>query len=210
MRELEVIAMLKMFKGCEVPCAEKLNNEYEVLGDNMLNANADVDKVAPILLDFAELHADEPVYFFLELPPEYRSEMQVSSGQNIIGEDNETYYIDGMSTERVRVLLAQYGELLINDGISRFGLGGNLSNDQLIVDKYNVLNLFAQELEPVQRIFEKHGLKQVENLLTAWDTFTEEEPGVCTRYTQEDVDVFALPALLNSWGIYLLNIRPDE
>ena len=80
--------MLKMFEGCEVPAAEKLNNEYEVLGYNMLNANVDADKVEGILMDFVELHSDEPVYFFVELPPEYRSEMQVSSGQIIIGEDN--------------------------------------------------------------------------------------------------------------------------
>ena len=106
--------------------------------------------------------------------------------------------------------MAKYGDILINDGISRFGFGGNFSNDHLVVDKYNVLNLFAQEVEPVQKIFEKHGLKQVENLVTAWDTFTEEEPGVCTRYYKDDVDVFALPALLADWGIYLLNIRPDE
>ena len=202
--------MLKMFKGCEVPSPEKLYNEYEALGDNMLNANADVDKVEAILLDFVELHKDEPIYFFLELPPEYRSELQVSSGQNIIGEDNDTYYIDNITPAKARELLALYGEILINDGISRFGFGGNFSNDHLVVDKYNVLNLFAQEIEPVQAIFEKHGLVRTDSLVTAWDTFTEEEPGVCTRYVMEDVDVFALPALLGSWGIYLLNIRPDE
>lgn len=202
--------MLNMFKGCEVPAPEKLNNEYEVLGDNMLNANVDADKVEAILLDFIELHADEPVYFFLELPPEYRSEMQISSGQNIIGEDNETYYIDGLTPVKSKELLGKFGEILINDGISRFGFGGNFSNDHLVVDKYNVLNLFAQEVEPVQAIFEKHGLKLVENLITAWDTFSEEEPGICTRYVKNDVDVFSLPALLDSWGIYLLNIRPDE
>jgi len=202
--------MLKIFKGCEVPDAEKLENAYEVLGDNMLNANADADKVEAILLDFVKLHEDEPIYFFLELPPEYRSEIQVSSGQNIIGEDNETYYIDGIDFAKAKELLAQYGDILINDGISRFGFGGNFSNDHLVVDKYNVLNLFAQEVEPVQKIFEAYGLQQVEALVTAWDTFTEEEPGICTRYIKDDVDVFSLPALLGSWGIYLLNIRPDE
>lgn len=202
--------MLKMFKGCEVPHPEMLNNEYEVLGDNMLNANADADIIKEILLDFVKLHKEEPIFFFVELPPECLSEMQVSEGQNIIGEDNETYYIDELTPEKAEELMEKAGEILINDGISRFGFGGNFSNDHLVVDKYNVLNLFAQELEPVQEIFEKHGLKRVDNLLTAWDTFSAEEPGVCTRYTKDDIDVFAIPELFADWGIYLLSIRPDE
>lgn len=202
--------MLKMFKGCEIAHPESLNNEYEVLGDNMLNANADADKIKGILLDFIELHADEPIYFFLELPPEYLSEVQVSEGQNIIGEDNETYYIDDLTPERAEALLDKIGNLLINDGVSRFGFGGNFSNDHLVVDKYNVLNLFAQEVAPVQEIFAKHGLKEVENLLTAWDTFSAEEPGLCTRYRENDLDVFSIPELFADWGIYLLSIRPDE
>lgn len=202
--------MLKMFKGCEVPFAEKINNEYEVLGDNMLNANVDADKIEGILMDFVELHADEPIFFILELPPENRSSIQVSDGQNIIGEDNETYYIDDLTPAKAKELMAEFGDLLINDGISRFGFGGNFSNDQLIVDKYNVLNLFAQEVEPVQTIFEKYGLKKVDNLVTAWDTFSEEAPGICTRYEKNNIDVFAIPEMLLSWGIYLLNIRPDE
>lgn len=202
--------MLKMYKGCEVPNADKLNNEYEVLGDNMLNANVDADRIEPILLDFVELHADEPIFFILELPPEYRSTMQISDGQNIIGEDNETYYIDDLNPTKAKQLLAEFGDILINDGVSRFGFGGNYSNDQLIVDKYNVLNLFAQEVEPVQSIFEKYGLKKVDNLVTAWDTFSEDAPGICTRYEKNNIDVFAVPEMLLSWGIYLLNIRPDE
>lgn len=202
--------MLKMFKGCEVPDANKLNNEYEVLGDNMLNANVDADKIAGILMDFVELHADEPIFFILELPPENRSSIQVSDGQNIIGEDNETYYIDDLTPEKARELMERFGDLLINDGVSRFGFGGNFSNDQLIVDKYNVLNLFAQEVEPVQAIFEKYGLQKVDNLVNAWDTFSEENPGICTRYEKNSLDVFSIPERLLSWGIYLLNIRPDE
>lgn len=202
--------MLKMFKGCEVPHPEKLFNEYEVLGDTMLHANVDADKVEAILLDFVALHADEPVFFYLELPPEYRSAVQMSEGQNIIGEDNETYYIDDMNLERAKELLAKVGDILINDGVSRFGFGGNYSNDQLVVDKYNVLTFMGNEPEAMQKIFAKHGLQQVENMVTAWDTFSPEEPGLCTRYEQDNVDVFALPALLADWGIYLLCIRPDE
>ena len=59
--------MLQMSKGCEVPHPEKLEAGFEVLGDNMLNANVNVDMLADVLLDFVRLHADEPVYFFLEL-----------------------------------------------------------------------------------------------------------------------------------------------
>lgn len=202
--------MLQMSKGCKVPHPEKLEAGFEVLGDNMLNANVDADMLADVLLDFVKLHADEPVYFFLELPPESRSALQVSYGQNIVGEDNETYYLDDLNLERVQEIMAKVGNLLIQDGICRFGFGGNYSNDHIIADKYNVLSVFSMDLEPVKELFLQRGIPQVEELLTAWDTFSEEEPGIATRYEENDMDVFSIPSLYAPRGMYLLSIRPDE
>ena len=203
--------MLKMFKGCEVPDENKLNSEYELLGESWINANIDADKLQALLLDFVKLHKGSPVYFMLELPPEYNSQQQVSYGQNDIGEDNERYYIDDISLEQAEELLAKYGQVLIHDGVSRFGFGGTYAMDELVVDKYNVINIMAQMgVEPYEKLLESYGLQKVEAMNTAWDTFSEEEPGVAMRYEENDVSVFDLPALLAPMGMYLHTIRPDE
>ena len=127
-----------------------------------------------------------------------------------MGEDNETYYLDDLNLEQAQEIMDKVGNLLVQDGISRFGFGGNYSNDHIIADKYNVISVFSMDLEPVKELFLQRGIPQVEELLTAWDTFSEEEPGIATRYEENDMDVFSIPTLYAPKGMYLSSIRPDE
>ena len=64
-----------------------------------------------------------PCFFILELPVSIDREKEIA--KNIINESHmDVYYIDNCSIEECLVLLIRYGDLLVNDGLSKFGFGG--------------------------------------------------------------------------------------
>ena len=48
---------------------------------------------------------------------------------------------------------------------------------------------------------------KVDNLVTAWDTFSQDTPGQSERYDFNGKTVFDLPEALKEWGIYLAETR---
>ena len=48
--------------------------------------------------------------------------------------------------------------------------------------KYNVLTIYSHNIEKYNDFFEKHSIEKVENLITAWDTFSQEHPGQSDKY----------------------------
>lgn len=121
----------------------------------------------------------------------------------------DVYYIDGCSVEESLVLLERYGELLINDGISRFGFGCHESQDEIMLDKYNVVTIYSKQLSKYNDFFEAHEIEKVENLITAWDTFSDDTPGQAERYDYNGKTVYDLPEELKDWGMYLADTRAE-
>lgn len=56
--------------------------------------------------------------------------------------------------------------------MSKFGFGCHESLDEIMLDKYNEVTIYSRELSKYNGFFEAHGIAKVENLVTAWDTFT--------------------------------------
>ena len=90
------------------------------------------------------------------------------------------YYMDGLDEEAALSILREKGELLIHDGLSSFGFGGHISQDEMMKSKYNVCNVFTKNIPAACKIFEAHGIPRTDHLVTAWETFTLEHPGSCT------------------------------
>ena len=160
--------------------------------DVTLMANVDVEKIKEVFQHFIVMH-DEPLFFILELPVTCDRENPVAPG--ILEETHkDVYYIDGCSQEECLVLLERYGELLINDGM---------------LDKYNVVTIYSQQLSNYNEFFEAHGIEKVESLITAWDTFSDETPGQAERCDYEGKSVYDLPEELEDWGMYLADTRAE-
>ena len=163
--------------------------------------NVDVEKIKEVFQHFIVMH-DESLFFILELPVTCDRENPVAPG--ILEETHkDVYYIDGCLQEECLVLLERYGELLINDGMNRFGFGCHESQDEIMLDKYNVVTIYSQQLSNYNEFFEAHGIEKVESLITAWDTFSLEHPGSSERIEKNGKTVYDLPELLKGWGIYL-------
>ena len=129
--------MLNLVKGYKISEPEKLNEGYEVISEVSITANVNAEKIFDVFQHFIVMH-DEPLFFILELPVTSDRETPIAPG--IVEKlHKDVYYIDGCSREECLVLMERYGELLINDGISKFGFGGHESQDEIMLDKYNVV-----------------------------------------------------------------------
>ena len=199
--------MLNLAKGYKVSAPEKLNEGYEVISGNTIIANVNAEKILDVFQHFIVLH-DEPLFFILELP--VSSDREKTIAQGIVEEfHKDVYYIDGRTREECLILMDRYGELLVNDGVSKFGFGGHNSHDEIMLDDYNVVTIYSQQLSEYDDFYEPHEIQKVDNLITAWDTFTKETPGQSERYDCSGKSVYDLPEELKEWGIYMAETRTE-
>lgn len=78
-----------------------------------------------------------------------------------------------------------------------------------MLDKYNVVTIYSQQLSNYNEFFEAHGIEKVESLITAWDTFSDETPGQAERCDYKGKSVYDLPEELKDWGMYLADTRAE-
>ena len=199
--------MLNLVKGHRVSLVENLFESFTKLTEHHLMANVHAEKILEIFQHFIVIH-DEPLFFILELPVSIDREKEIA--KNIINElHKDVYYIDNCSREEFLVLLIRYGDLLVNDGLSKFGFGGHKSHDEIMLDSYNVVTIYSKELSKFYDFFEPHNIQFVEELVTAWKTFSETSPGISEIYESNGKTVYDLPIELAEWGIYLAETRTE-
>ena len=199
--------MLNLVKGHQVSLVENLFESFTKLTEHHLMANVHAEKILEVFQHFIVIH-DEPLFFILELPVCIDREKVIA--KNIIKESHkDVYYIDGCSREECLALLIRYGDLLINDGLSKFGFGGHKSHDEIMLDSYNVVTIYSKELSKFNDFFEPHDIQFVEELVTAWKTFSKTSPGISEIYESNGKTVYDLPEELAEWGIYLAETRTE-
>ena len=199
--------MLNLVKGHQVSLVENLFESFTKLTEHHLMANVHAEKILEIFQHFIVIH-DEPLFFILELP--VSSDREKVIAKNIIKESHkDVYYIDGCSREECLALLIRYGDLLVNDGLSKFGFGGHKSHDEIMLDSYNVVTIYSKELSKFNDFFEPHNIQFVEELVTAWKTFSKTSPGISEIYESNGKTVYDLPEELAEWGIYLAETRTE-
>ena len=211
--------MLKLKEGYSVPFPKKLYESYEQ-GENTIIANVGIDKLEDVVQHFIAIQ-NEPMFFILELPVNCNRELsRAATEEELIkikeqgfdcGVTNEVlttshkdiYYIDGCSVEEAFVLFERVKDLLLADGVCQFGFGCHESHDEIMVQKYNIVTIYSENIRRYLDFYEAHDIPRVDRLLTAWDTFTSSHPGLSQRVEKDGKTVFDLPELLKEWGIYL-------
>lgn len=200
--------MLKLVKGCQVPFPEKLKEEYEVFSDTTIYANINADKIKQVFVKFIEMH-QEPLFFVLHLPLELETQF---SGSYNGADEREYFFVDNLDQQQALELLEQVSEVLIEDGLSRFGFGGHSSSDELFKDRFNMMSLTSMFLENYEGFFPELEVPRTETLVSAWDTFEEEHVGSIERYEVEGRDAFGMPDYLleKGWQVYAPELVPND
>ena len=199
--------------GYQVPFPDRIVESYEIKG-NSLRANVSYDNLWRVLLHFinAPKYAGremEPLFFFMELPASYDREKQLNANAEVTKLHKDVYYLDNLQADSALAILQRSGELLLNDGTVEFGFGRQFTHDEIICGKYNVVTIWAQNPSQYEFIFEGLKFPRIPQLVTAWDTFTQDHPGKSTRVEIDGKSVFSLIEEYEPYGLYLAETRED-
>lgn len=196
--------MLKIKKGCSVPFPEKVSEQYEVK-DNRFIANVGTDKIKDIFRDFVDMH-NEWLFFILEIPTNWNDEPKDEKGE-LIARHKDVYYIDGCNQEKAKRILSDVGDLLIEDGMSTFGFGGHESKDEMLFERYNVLEIYTRNIERYEELLQFYNINKTDKLITAWNTFSSEFFGQCELYKIGDRDIYSIVEEYKKDGMYFAERR---
>lgn len=196
--------MLKFRNGSSVPKHEQLSEGFQFDGSRII-ANVGVDKIRELLFNFIEIH-DEPMFFILELHTNRENEAVNQQGQ-VQDFHNDVYYVDGCLKEEAQAILNRVGEILFNDGLCSFGFGCHDSKDEVVLHKYNLAVIHSSDLQKFTSFFQRLQIPQVEMLVTAESTFTQDQPSSSVSVSTNGEDAYDIPEILSDFGIYFAERR---
>lgn len=201
--------MLEMKECCKVPFPEKLFEEYETK-DTAIYANVNASKILDMMKRFIEMH-NEPMFFILELP--CKNEDGITSEKTVTNEKNgyDVYFIDGLGAEQAIDCLNSLGCFLIKDGMNNFGFGCHESHEEILFGKYNVMTIYTKSADAYCEFLKDYGIKKVNRLITAWDTFDPKHPGKCKLYVSKKTGktIYDIPEVYKEYGMYLYETRKE-
>lgn len=205
--------MLKMIKGAQITDGDSLTQGYEIV-EGMIAANVDADNIRNVFEGFLEINRNESLFLFIEVPSRLDDETVTETfedgGVAIETTHNDVYYLDGISAAALRELFEMFYEILVNDGLSAFGVG-NPYGEEVGKYKYNVMKLYSKEPEKYACIFESLGINKTDELITAWNTFSEKTPGISEKYSDsEGRDIYDIIEILSEEGLYKAEMRESE
>jgi len=205
--------MLKMIAGAKINDPSDLMQAYEVSG-NQIIANVDVDNIPKVLENFIDFNRNSPLFLFIEVPANLKDEKVSAVCEDgfvtLETHHKDVYYLDGITADKLKRVLESFSEILINDGLSSFGVG-NPYGEEIGKYKYNNMILFSRD-NPGKyiQIFEQEGITKTENLITAWDTFTYETPGTSNLYNDSaGKNIYDVIEKLYEIGLYKAEQREE-
>lgn len=151
---------------------------------------------------------DEPVFFFIELP--------CGEDQEKVLRKNKTdpfhydlYYLDNCTLPVAQAIMGRFGELLVNDGICRFGFGSHSSGEEIYCLNYQVVSVYGSS-EKIEPVFKKLGAVKEKNFRTLWDNFSADTPGTSASVEKDGETVYDIPVNLEPEGMYLADTLEEQ
>jgi len=195
--------MFQTAAGITIPFPEKMKEEYQVF-EKRIQFHVSFQKLGAMLEAFLA-RLEEPLFFVLQLPLTRQEEeaLGAKTGQCLTGSPHDKIcYLDGQSKERIRAILRQYGELLLNDGISRFGIASHVTHDEMFIMKYKLVDIYCGDPSKYFDLMEQYGLIPTGKLLTVWDTFSRKTPGQARCIEMNGITVYEVYDALVKLGMY--------
>ena len=122
----------------------------------------------------------------------------------------DVFYLDNISGDYVLRLLDRFSDILVNDGLSHFGVLSQ-SGREIGKYKYNVIKAYARDdMLPLLKVFNSLELPETDELVTAWDYFDQDSPGESSVYEKDGKTIYDLVDLLKTVGMYKYEQRIDS
>lgn len=186
-----------MKKGSFIPNNVELKEEYKIDNDTII-LNIDVNKIEKLLQSFVKMQKEE-LFLFIEIPTNIKEKSNEENNNY-----KDIYYLDGISVDRIKEILKQYGDILINDGLCEFGFGVRSFTEEIMCLKYNMIRIYSKEnIYKYIDLLNKFNICESINYKSAWDYFKEENPGISKIYIRDKQTIYDVIEIIKSWGLYL-------
>ena len=198
--------MFQTASGVVIPFPEMIKEEFQTF-ENRILFNLSFENLKSFVNEFID-QLPEPMFFVLEMPMSQQEEAQLRT------DDTQSFhkkicYLEGQSKEQISNIFNNYGEILLNDGISQFAVYSHAVKDGFYIQKYKVVSIYSHAPEKYIDFLKNYGLEQTDNLITAWDTFSQESPGQAERVEINEVDIYCVYDELMKMGMYVAKITED-
>lgn len=198
--------MFHTAEGVKIPFPDAIKQEYQV-HDEAILANISFENLKPLIEEFYK-SIDEPMFLALHVPLSQDDEDKFrKDGYTEFHE--EIFYLNGCTRAQIDSLFKTYGEILLNDGMSKFAIASHQTKDEIFIQKYKIVTIYGQNRLNFISLLEKYGLTKTDDLKTVWNTFSEQNPGECTRITKNGKDIFSIVDELKQYGLYSAKVVED-
>ncbi len=192
--------------GVKIPVPEKIEEKY-ILSESWIDFNISIEKLKPLVEDFL-VNLCEPLLLFIYKPLSEKEEEELCE-QGSGPFHSEVLYLHGQTKKQICEIMEQFGEILLNDGMSQFGIASHETGDEIFIQKYKIVSIYSKEIKQYLYLMDQYGISETDHLITAWDTFSQEHPGECSKVTIDEKDIYDVVELLKEKGMYRVKIVDD-
>lgn len=189
--------MINFIKGCSIPNSEKLCEEYNLEESNMILANVNAEKILKIIYDFIDMQdKDSRVFLFIEVPSQLEDEKILKKSTNLengieVGvlesTHKDVYYMDDIPIQVFKDIIEPVKDVLVNDGMTIFGVGNHITGDEIGKYAYNEVMLhYHEDIKNYEKLFNDNGIKKNQNRISPWDLINNNNPGKSEIYIDKD------------------------
>jgi len=193
--------------GIVVPFTDQLSEGYQVVervsGGYSLLVNIDASRIGDVFRELVQIVPD-PGFLILESPCNEVRELELRKSKSDPFH-RDVYYLDGLDRNQFLDIFQDYSDLLTNDGFINFGFGSHDTQhkNEVFVGAYKITTIFTDDPTDYEDVLRKFEIPKYEKLTTAWDTFTQENPGTKRRWSRDSFDIYEMiEILIRKNGLY--------
>ena len=194
--------MFQTEPGVTIPFPDKIQEQFQVYEGKSIYANISFEKLKPILTEFYH-SLPEPLFFVLQLPLLMHEERKMGDSNTF---HQEVCYLDGQTKSQIDDIIETYGQILLEDGMSQFAVASHVNNEEIFIQKYKLTAFYSSSPRRFIPFLQRYGLTETDNLITVWNTFSQETPGECRRVSINGFDVYDVAEQLKKQGLYRAKI----
>lgn len=194
--------MFQTAPGVTIPFPDKIQEQFQVYEGKSIYANISFEKLKPILTEFYH-NLLEPLFFVLQLPLSIHEERKLKDSNTF---HQEVCYLDGQTKSQIDDIIEKYGQILLEDGMSQFAVASHVNNEEIFIQKYKLTAFYSSSPRRFIPFLQRYGLTETDNLITVWNTFSQETPGECRRVSINGFDVYDVAEQLKKQGMYRAKI----
>lgn len=200
----------KVVKGICVPILDGISEGYAIYQKNtgyQMIVNVSAENIDNVFRRLTE-KVLAPGFLVLEHGTNKKNEDELRKSK-LDPFHKDVYYLDGLEWEFFLNIYNDYDDLLVNDGEISYGFGSHAGIDEVFVGPYKIFTIFTQDTNKYIQVLKDLGFRELTEMRTVWDNFSESSPGCRMTTTHNGIDIYKMVELLTSKGLYLAE-RRDE